>query len=188
MRARRACAQNAQNVHGSRVLFFISSAVSTVPRWHQLCPGQQAPACHRPQADHHLAQLRLVRLLEELPDELSSSVEAALAKIVHLLSIFLLHRVITTDSNLVFRPSNPVWCDHEKCYLVSRKELFHPIKGILAAGLQMEVIFKKTFGHPQIHRVDTYDQDTGMVVLKYIMRQCWTLLYQHYDSKKLFFV
>ena len=52
----------------------------------------------------------------------------------------------------------------------------------------MEVIFKKTFGHPQIHRVDTYDQDTGMVVLKYIMRQCWTLLYQHYDSKKLFFV
>ena len=167
---------------------FISSAVSTVPRWHQLCPGQQAPACHCPQADHHLAQLRLVRLLEELPDELSSSVEAALAKIVHLLSIFLLHRVITTDSNLVFRPSNPVWCDHEKCYLVSRKELFHPIKGILAAGLQMEVIFKKTFGHPQIHRVDTDDQDIGMVVLKYIMRQCWTLLYQHYDSKKLFFV
>ena len=108
MRARRACAQNAQNVHGSRVLFFISSAVSTVPRWHQLCPGQQAPACHRPQADHHLAQLRLVRLLEELPDELSSSVEAALAKIVHLLSIFLLHRVVTTDSNLVFRSSNPV--------------------------------------------------------------------------------
>ena len=50
-------------------------------------------------------------------------------------------------------------CDHEKCYLVSRKELFHPIKGILAAGLQMEVIFKKTFGHPQIHRVDTDDQD-----------------------------
>ena len=65
--------------------------------WHQLCPGHQAGlACHVQelvQGDHHLAQLRLVRLLEEFPDELASSVEAALAKVVHLLCVLLLGSV-----------------------------------------------------------------------------------------------
>ena len=58
---------------------------------HQLCPGQALLACHvQPQAGGHLAQLRLVRLLKQLPDELASSVEAALPEVVHLLSILLL--------------------------------------------------------------------------------------------------
>ena len=58
---------------------------------HQLCPGQALLACHvQPQAGGHLAQLRLVRLLKQLPDELASSVEAALSVVVHLLSILLL--------------------------------------------------------------------------------------------------
>ena len=58
---------------------------------HQLCPGQALLACHvQPQAGGHLAQLRLVRLLKQLPDELAGSVEAALSEVVHLLSILLL--------------------------------------------------------------------------------------------------
>ena len=62
---------------------------------HQLCPGQALLACcHvQPQAGGHLAQLRLVRLLKQLPDELASSVEAALSEVVHLLSILLLETI-----------------------------------------------------------------------------------------------
>ena len=59
---------------------------------HQLCPGQALLACcHvQAQAGGHLAQLRLVRLLKQLPDELAGSVKAALPEVVHLLSILLL--------------------------------------------------------------------------------------------------
>ena len=96
---------------------------------HQLCPGQALLACcHvQAQAGGHLAQLRLVRLLKQLPDELARSVEAALPEVVHLLSILLLE----TFSKVA---------KVEKCHLVSRKKLFHPIKGILAAGLEMKIV------------------------------------------------
>ena len=61
---------------------------------HQLCPGQALLACHvQAQAGGHLAQLRLVRLLKQLPDELASSVEAPLPEVVHLLSILLLETI-----------------------------------------------------------------------------------------------
>ena len=61
---------------------------------HQLCPGQALLACHvQPQAGGHLAQLRLVRLLKQLPDELARSVEATLPEVVHLLSILLLETI-----------------------------------------------------------------------------------------------
>ena len=97
---------------------------------HQLCPGQALLACHvQPQAGVHLAQLRLVRLLKQLPDELAGSVEAALAEVVHLLRILLLE-TLSKVAKVV----------REKCHLVSRKKLFHPIKGILAAGLEMKIV------------------------------------------------
>ena len=99
---------------------------------HQLCPGQALLACHvQAQAGGHLAQLRLVRLLKQLPDELASSVEAALPEVVHLLSILLLE---------TFSKVAKVETVLEKCHLVSRKKLFHPIKGILAAGLKMKIV------------------------------------------------
>ena len=99
---------------------------------HQLCPGQALLACHvQPQAGGHLAQLRLVRLLKQLPDELAGSVEAALAEVVHLLSILLLE---------TFSKIAKVEAVREKCHLVSRKKLFHPIKGILAAGFEMKIV------------------------------------------------
>ena len=112
---------------------------------HQLCPGQALLACcHvQAQAGGHLAQLRLVRLLKQLPDELASSVEAALPEVVHLLSILLLW---------TFSKVEKIETVHEKCHLVSRKKLFHPIKGILAAGFKMKIVWDRVLLFFSSHR------------------------------------